>query len=658
MGTVSMFLLFLILNLAFTATSRGSEAHRRQRPACGIVPGDERVASRVISQAGGIIRCSSIDRQEFVSDDECSTHSNVGANLSSFLRSGTAVLEKYAEAQFFNELAARSVEASDCQLQTIDEYQTNPQSATALNRSSWKIFESYRPALGKMIRARMGNTALSWGGYLTSLVPGGSGTGGREYQSAADALEGSLSAILSQIPFGGMKEVKDALETLALNPTATEEDFNRVYAEALRNLRSKIQDGKNWLARHRSEQETCNIYVFSPNDKEKLMSSPAADELLRIYDPTNTRLGCRLKSRYRTGPVVFYGGATIVVTLLTAGATSPLLGALASVPLAAREIATTCPGFTPTLNMAAQPLTQCSPLSVANSSLETASALSCGVSVLGNTHPFLAPYALELRAARQALRSEATLASDPGIQIIREGARETRLLPNGFREVTEADGVTYTYNQSGSLINRTTGITVERTEDFVVVGARTVRDVATPEVRERTLKALEDYLAATGDHTLIRKPDGGALLVIKYLRREDAQLLSLMTRAVRSGAITEIEAGNIVGEKVLSLLTRLGDIAPTTRPLRIRGAMDIDGMYIDRQSAVVSQGNSLGKSHLWSQQELENFDRAIDRLGIRGACQRLYRVDLSECRGLTFTMDARDPASIRWSAIFPRRAGR
>ncbi len=176
----------------------------------------------------------------------------------------------------------------------------------------------------------------------------------------------------------------------------------------------------------------------------------------------------------------------------------------------------------------------------------------------------------------------------------------------------------------------------------------------TPEVLE-----LEAYLKKQKANQKFISDDrfeivnGKGVLTIDFLNLEDARLLSLMSKAVKSGGIGRIDAGAVAGPKVLHLLTRLKTVAPANSPLTIVGKMNPSAISKTQFRELVETRAGKNNSNMigdrWSDQDVVNYENAVRDLHIQDACFGLYGKPMHQCGSLNFSFDARNPGGIRWS---------
>jgi len=179
------------------------------------------------------------------------------------------------------------------------------------------------------------------------------------------------------------------------------------------------------------------------------------------------------------------------------------------------------------------------------------------------------------------------------------------------------------------------------------------------------LKAYSaEHEAISGHRVELRK--GRRVVSIGFLQKEnDQRFMRLVARAISAGEVDEVDAGTIVGPKALSLLTNIERLASKDRPLLVRGKIDIARLekdLKDQLETVARGGEKVGAfvmpisperlrraGWVYSEEELAAYAEAKEVLGIKKACRKLQKVKkLRDCAPLKFSMDARDPASVRW----------
>jgi|GEM_PF-4856509 len=162
-------------------------------------------------------------------------------------------------------------------------------------------------------------------------------------------------------------------------------------------------------------------------------------------------------------------------------------------------------------------------------------------------------------------------------------------------------------------------------------------------------RELAEYIRTKGhlaDDFHLANVNGKGVLTINYLSIDDTRLLALMTKAVRSGGIAEIDAGTIAGPKVLHVLTRLKTVANANSELRIEGTLN--PLTLDERAMSQIRGEeSRYVGHRWSAQDIANYDQAYQTLRIADACKRLF--GSRPCGKMRFSLDARRPESATWT---------
>lgn len=141
----------------------------------------------------------------------------------------------------------------------------------------------------------------------------------------------------------------------------------------------------------------------------------------------------------------------------------------------------------------------------------------------------------------------------------------------------------------------------------------------------RAIDRLQTFLDADRKstfipHELVMGPNG-ATLKIGYLERTQKRFMSLVIRAIEEGDLSNIEAGEVVGPKVLILLNRMRDLAiRSDKPLTIRGILSpaqLREKAFMQQSFGISERFQPDMPESWTQQEARDFKKAWKDLGIK-----------------------------------------
>lgn len=168
----------------------------------------------------------------------------------------------------------------------------------------------------------------------------------------------------------------------------------------------------------------------------------------------------------------------------------------------------------------------------------------------------------------------------------------------------------------------------------------------------------------TGHRVEVRR--GKRVVSVGFLQKEnDQRFMRLLARAIVAGEVDEIDAGRVVGPKVLPLLLSLSRLANEEHPLLVHGKIDIAAMeknFFEQRAIAAQGGEKIGPfimpvsqdrlrraGQLFSEEEIAAYEQAKETLKIAKACKKRQKVKkLEKCKPLVFSMDARDPDGIRW----------
>lgn len=136
------------------------------------------------------------------------------------------------------------------------------------------------------------------------------------------------------------------------------------------------------------------------------------------------------------------------------------------------------------------------------------------------------------------------------------------------------------------------------------------------------LSKLKEYIESPknklSEHELVMTPSG-ARLKIGVLMRDQKRFLSLCGRAMDEGSLHEIDAGAVVGPKVFIMLNHLMWQAPKSRAdVIIKGTFSdytIKAAREQHASQTISR-TRMSDHDAWTQQEVNDFNTAIDELGL------------------------------------------
>jgi len=189
------------------------------------------------------------------------------------------------------------------------------------------------------------------------------------------------------------------------------------------------------------------------------------------------------------------------------------------------------------------------------------------------------------------------------------------------------------------------------------VGRRSPRGPSTQ--TDPYLKALDENQG--GNRYKARFQDGKANVKIGYMENTmgkekvapgagpEAAFIYLHD-AVRAGKVAEINAGNVMGPRVLAILNRLKDEVPDGENMIVHGKMEPADLALtfNRQLNLESANPKMAAK---IKSDKAKFERALDELGITKACRQFYNAPVSKCKDLIFQIDSHSPNGIRWQPL-------
>lgn len=388
---------------------------------------------------GGIHKCQSPTAQELSFVPQ-----KIGRTEIDTSELGKKAAENYLEDLFFQEMAERSQAATTCQLNFINSYFTDRKIENALNENGWKVFQSFHEVLHKMIITRnekhsmaenikMGHDPMDRSSAQANLDMQGA-----QYREEARQLDQAINAIIAQVPLGSHLIVRNALRKLALEKGVREPDFIHRYSRSLEDLKPKLQEAKEYFE---SKHDRNGTYKISRKDKIAFMQSGRASVLLKELDPEGTRLACRMKAQYSTGPattqlVGMLG--LLVASAFTDGAAAFLVG-LGMTGSMIADIQREC--FKPTMNITSESLT-CDPKQMAATSISEASMVSCGVAVGFMAVPAVSRFASEIKTgvkSFQKAKSVSQIESELAVVAKAKVPGEKPIVPTTFSPKNSAE---------------------------------------------------------------------------------------------------------------------------------------------------------------------------------------------------------------------------
>lgn len=162
------------------------------------------------------------------------------------------------------------------------------------------------------------------------------------------------------------------------------------------------------------------------------------------------------------------------------------------------------------------------------------------------------------------------------------------------------------------------------------------------------LAELEDAIRSTnGDHTLDIK-DGLGYVKIGRFHRNQGGFSKALLKALKAGAIAEVNAGQVVGPKVLALLWRMKQVLPNSgKQVRFSGLIRMAGVEKNMENQLTGI-DVFSTAEIWNKQEIEDYKSAIRKLGVKNACRKIYNATLKSCGYLRFSFSSGDSDPVTW----------
>lgn len=397
-----------VVLLQSCATRPPTQESLREPAGEGRIPSDRGLLTSVEGVMGGMHRCESPTAKELASVDKKIPRLKIAGSVNDVAKFGKRTVENYLEDFFFQEIAFRSHMTTQCQLKFLNSYAQDSSVSSPLNENGWKVYGQYHRVLHQMMTVR--NEKKSFQASIRSghdPMDRSSIQAKRDMQGAvlgeeAAGLDQGINSIIAQIPFGQHKDVREALRKLALEEEVSEKDFISVYSDELDELRPKLEKAERYFDKKKDKE---GFYEISRGDKIAFVQSGRADLLLKEIDPEGTRLACRIKAQYSSGPVttqLLLMLGLVVASVATDGAAAVLVGLGMTATMIA-DVQHQC--FKPTMNISSAEVNSCDVNRMAASSIEEASMISCGVSVAFATLPVLMSFAKQVRLTANSLKA-------------------------------------------------------------------------------------------------------------------------------------------------------------------------------------------------------------------------------------------------------------
>lgn len=429
--------------------------------------------------------------------DSCAATVNIGGSIGGL---SNHLMNRYANSVFFQEIANRSARATSCQISILS---GNPEPVAD---AAWEVYQRIQPLLKTLHDLKSEEqqrvpsaVATTESPYARMGMREGMANVARESQVNIDAIDDSISQLLSQLPFGEQEEVRAAAENL-IGRTVNKDQFKNAYKAVLPGLRTKYQEAQSEFNRLRNA--TTGEYNLSYTDKRDLYRAPGVESLLNQLDPRGVSLRCRFDACYKHGESRTMLGAAVglgLVTLATLGSASPFLAVglgVASAALSSTQAYNSC--FQNTMNASAELQSSCTPETLARTTYSRMDGLTCAVDVAMLGLDLALPGYAGVRRAVNSYKTSrgivsaqeaATAAYGPLVRTTPEGAQVYRnaegieatifssgrrefTYPNGSRVVEEGGVSTTTFRDGTIQTQSADGVRTTRNPD----GTRSVRN--------------------------------------------------------------------------------------------------------------------------------------------------------------------------------------
>lgn len=164
------------------------------------------------------------------------------------------------------------------------------------------------------------------------------------------------------------------------------------------------------------------------------------------------------------------------------------------------------------------------------------------------------------------------------------------------------------------------------------------------------LRTLQDLAAAGGHEVELR--NGRGIIKIGLLKRKQSQFMRFALRAVKAGYISKIDAGNIHGPKILTLLNRIRKLKTDNgAAFEIVGEMNVMTIfYLQAGQARYFEDKSLDDPNYWSKSDINDFNQALRDLKVEENCLKIFGEGIDGCGELAFRIRSEFPDKITWSA--------
>lgn len=212
---------------------------------------------------------------------------------------------------------------------------------------------------------------------------------------------------------------------------------------------------------------------------------------------------------------------------------------------------------------------------------------------------------------------------------------------------------TFGKNLAVVIFGLTFGLANTALADSTAVCRQLFADNSKPDA-QRILNRIEELgpSSTIAPHEITIK-DGKGYIKIGYLDYTQREYMLALRDAVKMGAIAEIDAGLVVGPKVLPWLLKIADFVPPEQPITITGELNprILIKQIRDGSQIKNPTTLKERSKAFSEKEIQELSETAETLGINKACLKYYSTSdwlSGDCLLMTFRMKSNDPDAIDW----------
>lgn len=312
-------------------------------------------------------------------------------------------LENYLEELIFNELARRSHNVVNCQIDFFDSLK--PEFKSAIEQRSWQAFQRAAPQIKELLQLRAERQSYK-GNVSSTIDPMDRSTAQLEQrkkirQAAEEikAIDQAISSITAQIPLGQHSEVSQALVNHSLSGSS-EENFHAAYWSSVRKLKSQVSAASQT---YKKLQQKDGLYKLSRTEKITFVKSGQAEAMIdrmELSPRVKTNVKCRIRARYLNGPTTTGALGTIALVgggFATGGISSVALRGVASLGIstaAAVDLSMTVRDqcLAHTVNVSAADHPQCSAEEFVNSSISESNFNTCSTALVFAASPLLARF--------------------------------------------------------------------------------------------------------------------------------------------------------------------------------------------------------------------------------------------------------------------------